>query len=353
MKKIITTVLVIAVLGGTIGYVLTNNKKSNEAKQEAVAAGEGAVAVKAETVAKQAYSLDFTANGNLIAAQDLKLMSEANGRIISINVKEGDRVTKGQTLATIESTYASIDLANAQEALAKYKSDQKRLEASFKTGGVTSSQVDENNLAVKNAENMVSQAKKRLSDNTIKAPISGVINKKYIEVGSFVGAGASPLFDIVDVSQLKMKLNANEKQVVQLQIGTKVEVSVPVFPGEIFEGKVSFIAPKADQSLNYPIEVMLTNTKGSALKAGMYATAQFQFGEQLPIMAIPRTAFVGAIASNEVFVIEGGKAILKKVTSGLSFGEMVEVLDGLKEGEVVVTSGQINLVNGTAVEVVK
>lgn len=353
MKKIITTIAIIAGLGLTIGYVLTNNRKKNLEKQQVAVQADAKVLVKAYTLKKEVYNMDFNANGNLAPNQDLRLMSEANGRIISINVKEGDFVSKGQTLATIESTYASIDLANAQEALAKYKADQKRLEASYKTGGVTSAQVDEISLAVKNAENMVAQAKKRLSDNTVKAPISGVINKKHIEIGSFVGAGATPLFDIVDVAQLKMKLNANEKQVVQLALGNKVNVTVPVFPDEEFEGKVSFIAPKADNSLNYPIEITLMNTKGTKLKAGMYATAAFQFGEQTPLTAIPRTGFVGAISNNEVFVVENGKAKLKKVVAGLSFGDMVEILDGLNEGEVIITSGQINLVDGTPVEIVK
>jgi len=353
MKKIITTVVVIAGLGLTIGYVLTNNRKKNLEKQQVAVASNAKVLVKAYTLKKEAYDMDFTANGNLIANQDLKLMSEANGRIISISVKEGDRVSQGQVLATVESTYANIDLKNAQEALEKYKIDQKRLEASFKTGGVTQSQLDEIRLAVTNTENSVAQAKKRLSDNTIKSPISGIINKKYIEVGSFVGAGASALFDIVDVSQLKLKVNANEKQVVQLSLGTPVEVNVPVFPDQMFNGKVSFIAPKADQSLNYPVEIVLANTKGSPLKAGMYATASFKFGDQTPIMAIPRTGFVGAISNNEVFVVENGKAVLKKVVAGLSFGDMVEILDGLNEGEVIITSGQINLVNGTPVEIVK
>ena len=124
MKKIITTVVVIAGLGIAIGYVLTNNRKKNIEKQQVAVGADAKVLVKAFTAKKEVYSMDFNANGNLIAKQDLKLMSESNGRIVSINVKEGDFVSKGQTLATVESTYASIDLKNAQDALEKYKSDQ-------------------------------------------------------------------------------------------------------------------------------------------------------------------------------------------------------------------------------------
>lgn len=86
----------------------------------------------------------------------------------------------------------------------------------------------------------------------------------------------------------------------------------------------------------------------------MYASAEFKFGDQTPIIAIPRTAFVGSVNSGEVFVIEKeGVATLRKVSPGAIFGESVEILGGLKEGETVITTGQINLINGTPIEVLK
>src|SRR5690606_4066396 len=99
---------------------------------------------------------------------------------------------------------------------------------------------------------------RRISDAHIKAPISGVINKKYVEIGSYLSPGTA-LFDIVDVSQLKLNVSANEKQVVQLKKGDKVDISVPVFPEEKFTGTVEFIASKADASLNFPLEIKVDN----------------------------------------------------------------------------------------------
>lgn len=354
MKKIIITVLVLVVSAGAIAWTLQKNKKENQEKVDIVSKGTGAVPVKVMTAKKEAVNLDFSVNGKLAANQDLMLISEVNGRILSIKVKEGDRVSQGQVLATVESTYSSLDHQAASDALQKLKVDQQRLTNALKTGGVTQAQVDEINLAVRNAESQLAQAKKRLSDATIKAPISGIINKKYIEIGSFVGAGTQ-LFNIVDVSSLKLNVTANERQVVQLAVGSKVDISVPVFQDEAFTGAVSFIAPKADNSLNYPVEIKLDNAKiKNKLKAGMYATAKFTFGEQTPIMTIPRSAFVGGVNSGEIFVIEKeGIATLRKVAPGTIFGEQVEVLDGLKEGETVITTGQINLIDGTPVEVLK
>lgn len=354
MKKIIITVLVLGVAGFGIVYTLVNNKKENQAKVDIVSKGTGAVPVKVMTVKKEAINVDFGVNGKLAANQDLMLISEVSGRILSIKVKEGDRVSQGQVLATVESTYSSLDLQAANDALAKLKVDQERLQKALKTGGVTQSQVDEINLGVRNAESQVAQARKRVSDASIKAPISGVVNSRLIEVGSFVGAGTQ-LFNIVDVSSLKLNVTANERQVVQLTVGSRVDIKVPVFQDESFTGTISFIAPKADNSLNYPIEIKLDNAKAkNKVKAGMYASAEFKFGDQNPIIAIPRSAFVGSVNGGEIYVIEKqGVATLRKIAPGTIFGDMVEVLDGLKEGDTIITTGQINLIDGTEIEVIK
>lgn len=354
MKKIIISIVVVALTGVGIAYKLNKNKEENASKVAVVSQGETRIPVKAITVKKETVNIDFLVNGKLAANQDLTLISEVNGRVVSLKVKEGDRVTQGQVLAVVESTYSSLDLQNATEALQKLKVDQERLNKALKTGGVTQAQVDEINLGVKNAEIQVAQARKRVSDASIKAPISGIVNARYVEVGSFVGAG-SQVFNIVDVSSLKLKVSANERQVVQLAVGSKVNVSVPVFQNETFSGTISFIAPKADNSMNYPLEIKLENNKTkNMLKAGMYAAAKFEFGEQKPIIAIPRAAFVTSVQSGEIFVIENeGVATKRKVAPGAVFGEMVEILDGLKDGDVVITTGQINLVDGSKIEVLK
>jgi membrane fusion protein (multidrug efflux system) len=353
MKRTIITILVIAVFGGAIAYKLGKNKKENQAKVDVVNAADGAVLVKTAKAEVKAIDLDFVANGNFVPNQDLQFSSEVSGRITSIRVKEGDRVSKGQILATVEDKYINLDMQNANEQYQKLLNDQKRLESALKTGGVTQSQVDDINLAVKNAKSGIEQIQKRLGDVHIKASISGVINKKLIELGSYVSPGTH-IFDIVDVSSLKLNVNVNEKQVVQLKKGDKVDIKIPVFPDRTFSGYVSFISVKADNSLNFPIEIRL-NTAGAAdVKSGMYATAQFNFANSAPILTIPRTAFVGSVRNGSVYVTSDNKTVsIKKVTPGTIFGDNVEILGGLNEGETVIVAGQINLQDGGAITVQK
>ena len=93
-------------------------------------------------------------------------------------------------------------------------------------------------------------SQRRLSDANIKSPINGIVNKKYIEVGSFVTAQGTQLFELVDVSKLKLKVNVNESHVANLKIGNQIDIKSSVFPTEKFTGKVTFIAAKADATLN-------------------------------------------------------------------------------------------------------
>jgi len=350
MKRIFITIIVVVGLLALIGWVLTNNKKENEAKTAVVAETGGAVVVKAAKVTRQPLVLDFSANGNFTANQDLLLKSEISGRVTQILVKEGSRVTRGQVLALVDSEISNLDKQAAEDALAKLRTDYDRYKSSYETGGVTRAQLDEIELQLRNAEVRLQQAARRVRDANIKSPINGIINRRDIEVGTYLSQGTE-LFEIVDLSQLKLEVTANETQVVNLKVGDEVVISSSVFPDKEFNGTVSFIAAKADNTLNYPVEITVSNGASSELKAGMYGTAHFSFPQQEPTILIPRGSFVGGVNSNQVYVLEADNtASVRQVVAGRIFGEQVEILRGLEEGETVITSGQINLVDGAKVQ---
>ena len=355
MKKIIITIVVIAVSLGVIAYVLTNNKKENEAKTAVVAEKNASVSVKVDTVKVEDVSLDFISNGNFEPVQELKFSAEKSGKITSVLVKEGDYVSVGQTLAIVRSDVINVNAQNANAIYQNAVADYNRFENAFKTGGVTKQQLDQAKLAMVNAKSQLAQANINVGDTRIKAPISGFINKKMIEVGSIVtGMPATELFEIVNVSKLKLNVSVNESQVASLKVGSPTKVKASVYPDKTFDGKITFIAAKADASLNFPVEIEITNNASKDLKAGMYGTAEFASQQQKQSLKIvPRNAFVGSVSSNQVFVVENGVAKLKTVTAGRILGDKVEILNGLNEGETVIVTGQINLQEGSAVEIIK
>jgi len=354
MKKNIITIAVILGALGLIAFTLNKNKTENKAKTDIVAEKNASVSVKTAQVKTEDVSLDFLANGNFEPIQELTFSAEKSGKVISVLVKEGDYVNVGQTLVIVRSDVINV---NAQTAKASYdnaKSDYDRYENAYKSGGVTKQQLDQAKLALTNAGNNLKQANINVGDTKVKAPIKGFINKKYIEPGSILtGMPATAMFDIVNVSKLKLKVTVNESQVASLKLGNTINVSSSVFPNKTFAGKITFIAAKADESLNFPVELEIENNADNSLKAGMYGTANFGSKQKQQLKIVPRNAFVGSVSSNEVFVVENGIAKLKKVTSGRILGEQVEIVDGLSDGETVIITGQINLQDGNTVEIIK
>ena len=228
----------------------------------------------------------------------------------------------------------------------------KRFESAYASGGVTKQQLDQVRLQAQTAKNSLQSAQLTASDVNVRASFSGVINKKNIEPGSFVAPGQA-LFEIVNIGSLKLEVKVDEKHIGSVKVGQTVEVSSSVHPDEKYSGVVTFVAPKADASLNFPVEVEIKNNTNNTLKAGMYGTAYFGEKGNSQVLTVPRTAFVGSVSSNQVYVIKNGKAELKTITSGRNFGDYIEVLSGLSKGDQVVTTGQVNLSDQTPVEIIK
>ena len=352
VRTLLTIVVLVAVVA-LIGWVLTNNKKNNEAKTAVAAQTSSDVVVRTYTVQKRSVEQDFGVNGNFAPDRQMNYAAENSGRVVNVLVDEGSRVSRGQTLAIIDAGTLSIDLESAQATLQNAVRDRERYENAFKTGGVTQQQLDQARLAVENAQARVSQSRIRVGDANVRSSINGVVNKRYIEPGAYVSPGTQ-LFELVEVSKLKLDVSVNESQVAQLKVGNTVEVKASVFPDKTFKGRISFIAAKSDASLNFPVEIEIANTAGNQLKAGMYGTAIFDFPAQAPVVIVPRSAFVGSVSSNQLFIVEAqNQARIRKVIAGRVIGDQVEVLQGLNDGDIVITSGQINLNEGSKVSVIK
>jgi RND family efflux transporter MFP subunit len=350
--RLILTVVMLAGIFMLISAVLTNNKKKNEEKTAIVAQGYQGVAVRLNKVVADSLSTAMSANGHFEAKNQIDLSSKTSGRITRILVEEGSVVKKGQVIAVIEADDLSVEVNSSQVNYQNALKDKQRYENAFATGGVTRQQLDQATLALNNASARLSTSKIRISDANIRSSINGIVNKKYIEPGAIVAAGTK-LFELVDISEIVLRVSITEAQVAALKTGDNVNVRASAFPDQEFAGRVGFIAAKADEALNFPIEVALRSNPGNMIKAGMYGTAVFNFTGTKPVIQVPRTAFVGSVSSNQVYMMTpDSTAVLRSVVSGRVIGDRVEVLEGLKENEMVIISGQVNLSEGAKVNVI-
>lgn len=351
MKKgIIYSVSILIVLA-LIAFKLKSNQRENAAQTAIVKeSSSGAVPVLVSKVARTKFDDTFSANGNFQAINQIELASDVAGRITQLFVKEGSVVRAGDIIARVDNEVFRADLQAEKARVDQAKQDLARYQKALETGGVTQKQVDDMKLQVETSQSKYVQAERKLKDAQIKAPVGGIINQRFVELGSYLAPG-DKVVEIVDISRLKLVVSVSEAQIVQLKTGDHVNVTTTVFPEAEYAGTITFIAAKGDATLNYPVEIEIINVKGKELKAGMYGSATFRLPEQSPLMLIPRSAFTGGISSNQVFVLENGKSHLRKVVAARTFGTLVEVREGLAEGETVITSGQINLTEGTAVAV--
>ena len=353
MKKTLIYIVIAAVLVGLAAYKISSNKSKQEAEVAEVAKEVDKINVNVVTVQYESINTDYIANGTFLPKQEMNQSSEISGRIVRVLVKEGSRVGAGQTLATIKRDAIDVDVSQAQNNLQNAIIDNQRYENAYKTGGVTKQQLDNSRLQLKNAQAAVRAQSVRISDTSIRAGISGTINKKMVEPGTVVSPG-TPMFEIVNINSLKLSVLVDESQVGKIQLGQQVAINVNVLPEDSFSGRITFIAPKGDASLNFPVEIEVSNPGN--LKAGMYATAVFKTNHgqtDQNMLTVPVEAFVNGVSSGQLFVVNNGTAKMIKVTVGKVYGTRVQVLSGLKVGDQVITSGQINLDNGSKINIVK
>ncbi|MGO1245108.1 MAG: efflux RND transporter periplasmic adaptor subunit [Sphingobacterium sp.] len=352
MKRLIITVLIVAAALAGIFYILDRNKTKNEEQTAVVAIENSSVAVRVDSAGIRKVNAQYVTNGVFAPKQEVILAAEAAGKVTRVLVDEGAFVRAGQTLAIVDGDKQNVNVANMKATYENAKAEVDRFENAYSTGGVTKQQLDQVKLQLENASNNLKTAQISAGDVNVSASFAGIVNRRSIEPGSYVSPGTE-MFEIVNVSTLKLMVNVDEKNIGFLSLGQTVRVESAVLSDREFNGVITFIAPKADGGLNFPVELEINNNSNNDLRAGMYGSAYFGSDREIKAMVVPRSAFVGSVSSNNIFVVVDGKAILKTVVSGRSFGDDVEIVSGVQENEVVITSGQINLVDGTPVKIIK
>ena len=349
-KRTLITILVIVAVAAGFFFILENNKKKNEEQVAIVAEKNTNVAVRTVPVKREEISGEFAVNGTFLPNRQSQISAEIGGQLIALYVKEGSYVRAGQSIGRLGGEKLNVNVGNAQANLSQAQSALSRYEAAYKTGGVTALQLDQARLQVQNARSQVQSANLQSGDTNIISKISGIVNQKMLEVGAVVNPG-TPIVEIVDISSVKLKVDVDQALVSQLAVGNTVKVKPDVTEGTI-DGRITFIAPSASGALKFPVEITIPNSFNK-LKAGMYGTATFNRTGVNNVLTVPRDAFVGSVSDNRIFVVKNNVAYLTQVQTGINYGDKVEIVSGLNEGDLVVTSGQINLADKTKVQILK
>ncbi len=348
--KALKWILIVGAIIGIAVTILFNNKAQSDEKARRSQAVEKAVTVAIAKVSKGNLAQDLTLVGTITASNDVAIISETDGRVTSVAAKVGDYKQAGSVLVQVDDELKLASFKSAEVAYEKAKKDYERYQALMKDGAISDNQLEQARQAFQAAEAQYIVARRQYQDTKIKTPISGVVTARNVDVGAYLSKGAL-VGNVVDISRLKVKVNVAEQDVFKLKAGDEVEVRTDVYPNAVFKGKIETISAKGDEAHTYPVEISIPNSKENPLKAGMFGRISFTTIGLRETLLIPREALVGSVKNPKVFVAEGETARLRDIVVGREAGVSLEVLDGLKEGEFVITNGQNNLKDGYSISV--
>jgi len=312
-------------------------------------------AMKAEL---QPWQPQLNAVGSLRAVHGVEVTSEIGGLVREVRFQSGDEVTAGQVLVQLNAD-ADVGLLHSLEAAAELaRSTYERDKSQLEIQAVSQAALDADAADLKSKQAQVAQQAAVVDKKTIRAMFDGRLGINAVNLGQYVNPG-DKIVTLQSLDPIYADFSLPQQHLSRAKLGQTVTVTTDAFPGRIFNGKITAINPRVDpETRNVQVEATLANSKRELLP-GMYASISVEAGAVQHFLTLPQTSITFNPYGESVYVIEegvkgaDGKSTLTAkqtfVTVGETRGDQVAILKGVKAGDLVATSGQLKLKNGSAV----
>jgi HlyD family secretion protein len=305
--------------------------------------------------------------GNLIGETTVDVAPKTGGRLVSVNVKLGDRVRRGQLVGKIEDReiVEQVNQAEASHNVAEATIRQREADLNLALTNVERSrnlfgrqllpkqtlddaearytsavaQVDLARAQLAQSQARIQELRINLANTNIVAPVDGFVAKRNVDPGAWVSQNA-PVVSVVDISSLRLVANIVEKDLRMVGVGDRAVVEVDAFPGERFTGRIARVSPILDPATRTAqMEVEIPNRE-FRLKPGMYAKVNLEVEGRENVLIVPKVALVDSEGQRGVYQAnQESRAQFKPVKIGLEDSDRAEILEGLSEGETIVSTG--------------
>lgn len=313
-------------------------------------AGGMAMAVEVARVKASDFSDDATAVGTLKSNESVVLRPEVAGRVSAIGFKDGAVIGKGELLLALDAAIQEAELQQAKANLSLARSNHQRNVELLGRKFLSQQAVDSSAAALRVQEAAVQLAQAKVAKTQVKAPFRGVVGLRNVSVGDYVKEGQD-LINLEDIATLRADFKLPESYLGRLNKGLVIEVISDALPGERFTAVLDAVDPQVDPvGRSISARARLDNAAGK-LRPGMFVRVRLLFGERKAVLLVPEQAIVPG-AQPAVYRVIDGKATLVKVRLGVRRAAQVEVVEGLAEGDVVITAGQLKLREGVPVRAV-
>ena len=300
----------------------------------------------------------ISATATVSAVQGVTVSAEEGGRVIDIKFKSGETVEAGQVLLQLDTSSEDSQLVSAQASAALAKTELKRLRRLVKKKVVSEDAVDRAEAQVKETVAQVGVIKALIQKKTVRAPFSGRLGLRQVDLGQILTVG-NPIVTLQMLNPIYVDFSIPQQKLSHLHRDMNVRVTSDATPDETFEGQIEAINLEVDSVTRNVKARALVNNPDEKLRVGMFANIEALLPDTQSVLPVPSTAILYAPFGNSVFVIdelkneESGEVekVLRQqfIMIGEARGDYVDITDGLKSGETIVTSGVFKLRAGTKV----
>ena len=355
-KRMLLTLGLMVVLLASLGFV---KFKQVESAVHAAAFQPPPEAVTTVVARRQEWPSSMSVIGTLEAVQGVEVSADLPGTVDKIHFASGQSVQEGDVLVELDTRQERAQLAalEAQRDLARINFD--RMQQLLKEGVISRQDFDRATADQKQTEANVAEVRATIQRKTIRAPFSGVLGIRKVNLGQYL-AGGTPVVSLESLNPIYVNFGVPQQTQGQVRIGRTLRVTAENLPEQLFTGRVTAIDSVVDQTTrNFQVQATLSNT-GAKLRPGMFVQVEVGLGGSQDVITLPATAINYAPYGDSVYIVSDLKDSTGKTYRGVrqqfvkvggSRGDQIAVVSGVNPGDEVVSSGVFKLRNGAAVQV--
>jgi membrane fusion protein (multidrug efflux system) len=345
LKITITSILIIF-LAGIIFYpkykpLLATKIKGKGITQEPIRQGQQKLNAAGYIIMPTNLSDLIVQTGTLKPDEEVDLSFETSGKIVAINFTEGTRVKKGDLLAKINDKPLQAQLEKLQSQIKMAQAKEFRQKSLLDKDAISQESYDQIQTDVQTITADINLIRARISETELKAPFDGEIGLRYLSEGSYV-TSSTKIAKLIKISPLKIEFSISEKYSSEIRIGYPITFKM-VGSDQIYKASVYAIDPKVDIAMRTITLRALYPNKNEEIKAGRFTEITLQLSQIDNAIAIPTEALIPEMEGERVFIYKNGKAQSVQVTTGLRTESKIQVTQGLKFGDTLITSGIMQL----------
>ncbi|OGU58344.1 MAG: hypothetical protein A2X64_10030 [Ignavibacteria bacterium GWF2_33_9] len=306
------------------------------------------ISVITDTAKSEIIKVENTYTGTFEPIQETRLSAEIQGKINEFKVEEGDYVHRGQELIQLDNSLLKLQLNSIDIQIEGLEKDVLRYTKLANADAIQGIQLEKSILGLKTAKVQRESLLEQIKKTKIMAPFEGYVTGKLTEVGFFAAPGI-PLIQITNISKLKFTINITESDITSFEINKNVPVYSTITGNDTLRGVVQMIGNKSNLSNAFLVQIEVKNINNNLIKAGMFGTTKVTNDKKTKGFLIPATAIVGTSLHPQIYIKRKEYAKLVDVVILERRENYVVITEGLKDNDVFVSSGLINLFDGAQI----